>query len=420
MFMKFSTPRSKASRWLLGLSIVAAASGLSMFTNGSIAEIGQLDADLNEEVRMIPIAQQALRRGGMPARSSGGDADAGSGDHAEPHAGKRGGDELETTVFKPDGPGPFPVLVLNHGKSLGNPRDQERARFLVISREFVKRGYAVVVPMRSGFSKSSGTYVERHCDMRANGLIQARDVQNALAYAVRQPWADANRILVAGQSYGGLAAIAFATHDFPGVKGVINFAGGLRTEGCDWSTSLVQAFGDYGGKATVPSLWFYGANDTYFNHALADRLHGAYTRAGGIATLVKFGAFKTDAHAMSGSHDGVRVWWPETEHFLRSIGMPTAEIYQVAAAPAPVDSGFAALDDVAAVPHLHLQGREQYRAFLTKSQPRAFALSPSGAWSWVEDGDDPAARAVANCQKNSKLPCRLYAVDGAVVWSGQS
>ena len=30
--------------------------------------------------------------------------------------------ELETTFFIPPGDGPFPVLVMNHGKERGNPK----------------------------------------------------------------------------------------------------------------------------------------------------------------------------------------------------------------------------------------------------------------------------------------------------------
>jgi len=82
--------------------------------------------------------------------------------------------EFETTLFKPDGAGPFPVAVINHGKASGNPRFQERARHLVASREFVRRGYAVVLPMRMGFSKSGGHYHESGgCNIAANGELQA-------------------------------------------------------------------------------------------------------------------------------------------------------------------------------------------------------------------------------------------------------
>jgi hypothetical protein len=48
--------------------------------------------------------------------------------------------------------------------------------------------------------------------------------------------------------------------------------------------------------------------------------------------------------------------------------------------------------------------------------PRAFAVSPSGAWCWAEEGEDPDARALAACEKKSNQPCRLYSVDDYVVW----
>jgi len=58
---------------------------------------------------------------------------------------------FETTVYKPPGEGPFPLLLMNHGKERGNPSAQKRDRFLAMGREFVQRGYAVAVPMRKGF-----------------------------------------------------------------------------------------------------------------------------------------------------------------------------------------------------------------------------------------------------------------------------
>jgi dienelactone hydrolase len=329
---------------------------------------------------------------------------------------------LETTVFKPPGPGPFPILVLNHGKSLGDPHLQERARFLVMSKEFVKRGYAVVIPMRTGFAKSTGDYIEEECNMTSNGLIQAHDLQSVLKYTFQQSWADKSRIVVAGQSYGGLTTMAFGTENFPGVKGLINFAGGLKTTGsdCDWQSSLVDAFSSYGARTSVPSIWFYGANDSYFNPVLAARLHDVYVKAGGNAQLVAFGPFKNDAHTMSSSRDGVEIWWPQVELFLQKIGMPTEEIYSIAPDVKLPKTNFAALDNIQAVPYLMKKGREQYRNFLTKSLPRAFALSSTGAWSWAEDGDDPAQSAVTNCSKISRTPCKLYAVDNDVVWVDSS
>jgi len=328
--------------------------------------------------------------------------------------------ELETTVFKPPGDGPFPLVVMNHGKALGDPRAQGRDRFIALSREFVRRGYAVVVPMRKGFSKSTGEYADPGCDMTAHGELQADDVQSTLEYLDQQPWVDKNRVLVAGQSYGGLTAMAFGTRHFPGVKGLINFAGGLRMHGgdCRWRASLIQAFATYGAHTDLPSLWFYGANDHHFSPQLAARLHDAYVQAGGHAELVAYGPFKDDAHGMSGSRDGVKVWWPETEKFLKQLGMPTEPVVALADDFPMPKSGYAQIDNVDAIPYLRNGGRTQYRAFLNKPFPRAFAVSASGAWSWAEDGDDPIDQALADCQKSSSEPCRLYAVNDNVVWAG--
>jgi len=358
-----------------------------------ITHAAELDTTINEQVLMLPVVSS-------------------NGSHLQ----------FETTIYKPAGDGPFPLLLMNHGKERGNPNQQKRDRFLAMSREFVKRGYAVAVPMRKGFSKSGGYYSDYGCNMKDNGQLQADDVQAALSALVRQSWVDPERIVIAGQSYGGLATLAFGTRHFPGVRGLLNFAGGLRIDGgsCDWRENLVTAFRYYAGKTILPSLWFYGANDSYFNSSLAGKLLQAYQAAGGRAQLVSFGNFKSDAHGLAGSCDGVAVWWPETERFLQSVGMPTAEIFTLPTSPKLVATNFAAIDNVAAVPYLSQAGREAYRNFLAKSTPRAFALSNSGQWSWAEEGDDPVERVLAACQQSSQTTCQLYAVDKDVVWSESS
>lgn len=87
-------------------------------------------------------------------------------------------------------------------------------------------------------------------------------------------------------------------------------------------------------------------------------------------------------------------------------------------------SGFANIDDVDAIPYIDDKAREQYREWLKKSSPRAFALSMSGKYAWANgmrsvDGgplQDPAERVMANCNRISTEPCHLYAINGVVVW----
>ncbi|RFP24551.1 dienelactone hydrolase [Duganella sp. BJB488] len=237
---------------------------------------------------------------------------------------------LQTTIFKPPGDGPFPVLFMNHGKDGGDAHQQARARYPVISREFVKRGYAVVIPMRMGFAGSGGSYVNSHCQARENGEDQAASLYSAMAYVMKQPWADQQHVILAGQSHGGLTAIAAGSHNISGVRGVINFAGGVNSRShCDWQAALVNAFKAYGAVGTTPTIWFYGANDTHFGPRLAADMYAAYTGAGGKAQLVAYGPFKRDAHTMSSSPDGVAIWLPETTRFLQSVGMPTEIKYKI-------------------------------------------------------------------------------------------
>ncbi|MDO9710431.1 hypothetical protein [Paracraurococcus lichenis] len=78
--------------------------------------------------------------------------------------------------------------------------------------------------------------------------------------------------------------------------------------------------------------------------------------------------------------------------------------------------------DTAAVPHLGAEGREDYARFLQQATPRAFALSPTGAWGWASALPDAAAteaRALELCASWGGSGCKLYARDLSVVWPGR-
>jgi dienelactone hydrolase len=331
---------------------------------------------------------------------------------------------LQTTVFKPNGAGPFPMIVFNHGKLPGDAHDQPRNRPLALAREFVRHGYVVVVPNRRGFAESGGNYAGNGCNVEANGYAQARDVAATVAYMSEQPYIDKTHIVVGGTSHGGLTAIAYGAHDAasaPGVRGLINFSGGLRQDECaGWQKNLTNAFGAYGENVRLPSLWLYGENDSVWQGGLAGQMYTAFTEHGAKAQMVDFGAYKNDAHRLVGDRDGVQIWWPQVKAFLTQIGMPTAVQYQVSEPQAPKATGYASLDAVTAVPFLDEGGRAGYRNFLHQYSSRAFAVSNSGAWSWAEGGDDPMSVALASCQKQSSDPCRLYAVNEDVVWRDAS
>jgi dienelactone hydrolase len=230
---------------------------------------------------------------------------------------------LEVTLFSPPGDGPFPVAVINHGKAAGDPRWQARARYSLPSRALVERGFLVVLPMRAGFSKSTGSYMGVGCNTESNGLVQADDVAAVLDHVATLPEADVTRTIVMGQSHGGMTTLALGTLDRPGVKGLVNFAGGLRNSNCvAWEDGLARAFAAYGAKTRVPSLWFYGDNDSYWSRPVWEAMHRAYTAAGADARMVAFGTFaQGDAHGMFGSRAGQSIWLPEFDRFAVELGV---------------------------------------------------------------------------------------------------
>ena len=330
---------------------------------------------------------------------------------------------LETTVYKPDGAGPFPMVVINHGKAPGDPRFQSRYQPVFAARWFVQRGYVVVVPMRQGFSKSSGSYISGGCNVESNGRTQAEDVKAVLDYFVTLPYVDASNILVMGQSPGGWTTLALGTLAYPGVKGIVNFAGGLRQESCSaWEGVLANAAGRYGKETTLPSLWFYGDNDSYFSVRTWNAMFERYTAFGGKARLVAFGTFGSDSHAMFGSRTGQSIWQPEVSAFLTQVGLPNRlqsefqKYGRVNILPVPPPTGFSSIDDLARIPFVKDTGREGYKIYLGKISPKAFSIAPNGAWGWAEGSDEPLERSLQNCNLRGKGECKLYAVDANVVW----
>jgi dienelactone hydrolase len=266
--------------------------------------------------------------------------------------------------------------------------------------------------MLRGFAGSGGTFDAHGCNAERDGLAHARDIRAVIEYVVRHPDivnVDMGRIVVVGQSYGGWNTLAVGTLKVPGVRALVNFAGGRNTPNCPgWQEDLAAASAKYGAATSTPSLWFYGDNDTKFTLNVWTDMHRRYTAAGGPAELVAYGRFMNDAHKLLGMVEGLPIWIPKLDAFLnlRPELMP---------APYPAPSQFAAVDDVSAVPLISEEGRQTYRAFLTKDMPRVFVIAPDGTAASTQGGFDPLARALDLC-KNAARTCRAYAIDDQVVW----
>jgi len=236
---------------------------------------------------------------------------------------------IEVTVFRPEGTGPFPLVVLSHGspRAPEERRAQGRMRLAAQSSAFVEMGFAVLVPTRRGYGASGGDWAEGYgtCsepDYYRAGLETARDLRAAVEAVRGEPWADARHVVLAGQSAGGFGSLAAAAGPFEGLRAVINFAGGrgsLAPDQVCGEAKLVEAMERFGQAARVPGLWLYSVNDRYFGPDLARRMHQAFVRSGGAAEFVEAPAIGLDGHGYFAR--AMDDWAPRVARFLERAGV---------------------------------------------------------------------------------------------------
>lgn len=236
---------------------------------------------------------------------------------------------IQVTVFRPEGAGPFPIVVLSHGspRSAEDRRREGRQRLEAQSARFVRMGFAVLVPTRRGYGESSSSWAEtyggcRDPDYYKAGLETARDVRAAIDAVRGERWADTKRIVLAGQSAGGFGSVAASSTAIEGLVAVVNFAGGRGSQGPDnvcGEQRLIEAMARYGAGARVPELWIYSVNDHFFGPALARRMHAAFVAAGGKAEFVEAPATGNDGHSYFARRSDD--WAPKVEQFLSRAGV---------------------------------------------------------------------------------------------------
>src|SRR5918999_1291522 len=126
----------------------------------------------------------------------------------------QGGYSLAITILRPRGAGPFGAIVLNHGvPGSAQARSAESPALLVhAAAVFVQRDYAVFMPLRRGFGATGGQFAEdagpcSNPDFHRGERAAANDVLAAFEFARKRPYVDGTRMILAGQSAGGVASL---------------------------------------------------------------------------------------------------------------------------------------------------------------------------------------------------------------------
>lgn len=211
-------------------------------------------------------------------------------------------------LYLPDGNGPFPTILYNHGSAPGMMSSMASS---AIGPEFVRNGWAFFMPYRrgQGLSEDQGPYIMKQIkatwwnplESAGNKLVELhqgahlKDQMAALAWLHEQPFADKSRIATAGNSFGGIQVmLGMANADY--CAGV-NAAG--AAESWQDSEKLRDVLTRAAVEANGPIFFFQAEND--YDLSPSKQLSSSMLKAGKQAQLKiypKFGSSKQDGHSL--------------------------------------------------------------------------------------------------------------------------
>jgi dienelactone hydrolase len=240
---------------------------------------------------------------------------------------------LAITILRPQGVGPFGAVILNHGVPLtASARSLESPALLLhTATEFARRGYAVLMPMRRGFGATGGAFAEdaglcADADYGRGERAAAADVLAAYRFARRLPYVDPGRVILAGQSAGGVAALYAAAQAPEGLAAVLAFAAGRGADPAHpgvpcAAERLAVVFEEVGRTLEAPVLLYYAQNDRFFGPATSRGWFARLKAGGARAEYVLQPPFGANGHYVFTDAAGAALWLPAVERFLSRHGI---------------------------------------------------------------------------------------------------
>lgn len=233
--------------------------------------------------------------------------------------------QLHGCVWTPEGPGPYPVMIFNHG-SERNPAPcgpPDLAYF------YQKKGFAFLAFQRHGHGASPGDYI---MDLQARAFADHRmdrsaaqseavglqelynkDVEAAVAWVKQQEWADTERMGMTGISFGGIQTILAAEKGL-GIRAFLPFAPAAQS----WNPVLADRLKRAVRQARVPIFIIQAQNDYSLEPG---KVLGRELEKKGPPNQAKiyppFGTTTQDGHWRFGSQkDGIAIWEADVSAFL--------------------------------------------------------------------------------------------------------
>ena len=227
---------------------------------------------------------------------------------------------IQAYLYRPDGDGPFPAVIYNHGTR----DDRERASFPFphVGKMLTRAGYAVMVPERRGYGKSDGEIWWREVASDQSRLIprlqaETDDVLAGIDYLRSLSYVDTKRLAVMGWSFGGVVTMLAAARSTAFLAAVNQAGGALTWDGNSHMRSALIAAAE---KSATPTLFMVAKNDrtTSSVTTLAD----IFTKRNVVHKLVIYEPFTPSqpgrvapGHALF-SAQGASLWENDVIEFL--------------------------------------------------------------------------------------------------------
>ena len=246
---------------------------------------------------------------------------------------KSGSVTLEAWMWRPQGSGPFPAVLVNHGSG----RTREELKRLgpyerlaeTIGPVFARHGYVLLYLFRRGvgpsinlgdnaieqMNEAAATHGQDARNALQMKLLEGSEMSDAVAALTRLrqlPDVDPLRVALIGHSFGGSLTVLMCEHE-PSLRAAVIFSVG----GYSWDRSadlrgrLLQAI----QRTSVPMFFIHAANDYSLNPGKALDLELA--RLGKPHRLKIYppvGQTVEDGHAFP--NNSVATWEPDVFAFL--------------------------------------------------------------------------------------------------------
>ena len=218
-------------------------------------------------------------------------------------------------LYVPQGTGPFPAVLWNHGSEKRPGWQPELASF------YNSHGFVFFLPHRHGQGRSSGPYIMDELRGGRDPIlaVQAQhaaneDVVAAMMWLKTQPEVDASRIVVSGCSFGGIQTLLTAEKGL-GARAFIAFAPAAQSWG---NGALDQMLEDAVKHAKAPVFILQARNDYSIQPA---EVLGKIAKAhGGEARIYpRFGTSPQEGHwGFATTSAGIAIWGHDVLQFIEA------------------------------------------------------------------------------------------------------